>query len=351
MKQILISMIAALALCLSAQAQEGPAVPKLMGMPEFYDQFDATGQYIDNLIWGLRTTSESDATALAEQLTARAKWDRDRIEGMSSGKYENNSALYNKLTSELKNWVAFYVRMREVVNFFFSEDLRRDPNDGSWYLDRQIKFPVGVTMAGVQASMAGVLNDKVTSFTYYEKSNKCCFCSTSLVPIVADADQIAMAKRDQNMLANIGILFTGYPVEWCESTQRGSDQYLFSMARSKARGYANFAKIAIESNSPDVLEFQPMPKAGSMNGSWKAQALALAKANVAGVTDAVITSDDWWVEKNALGTPIRRIIRGYIIRHDSYGKTANEFSWAQDYQGGSYGKLHTWGMGKLFYVK
>ena len=66
MKQILISMIAALALCLSAQAQEGPAVPKLMSMPEFYDQFDATGQYIDNLIWGLRTTSESDATALPE---------------------------------------------------------------------------------------------------------------------------------------------------------------------------------------------------------------------------------------------------------------------------------------------
>lgn len=351
MKRILFSMIAALAICLPALAQDGPTVPKLMSMPEIYDQYDATGQYIDELIWGLRTASQDDVTTLAQQLTARAKWDRDRIEGMDNGKYQYSAALANKLSSELKNWAAFYVKMREIVNLFFSEDLRRDPNDGSWYLDRQIKFPVGMTMAGVQASMAGVINDKVTSFTYYEKSNKCCFCSTSLVPIVADSDQIAMAKRDQNMMANIGILFEGYPVEWCEATQRGSDKYMFSMTRSKARGYANFAKIAIESNSPKVLEFQPMPKAGAMNKSYKSQALSLAQANVSGVTDVVITSDDWWIEKNALGVPIRRIIYGYIIRRDSYGKIANEFSWAQDYQGGSYGKLHTWGMGKLIYVQ
>lgn len=351
MKQILVSMLAVLAFCLPARAQDGPAVPKLMSMPEFYDTYDATGQYIEELIWGLRTASQSDITVLAEQLTARAKWDRDRIKGMDEGRYAYNAALSNKLSSELKNWVAFYVRLREVVNFFFSEDLRRDPKDGSWYLDRQIKLPVGVTMPGVPASMAGVKNDKATSFTYFVKTNRSCFCSTSLVPIVADADQVAMAQRDQNMMANIGILFEGYPVEWCEATQKGADQYLFSMARSKARTYARFAKMAIEGNSPDVLDFQPMPKPGSLNGSLKAQALALAQASVPGVQDVIITSNEWRVEKNALGTPIRRVISGYIIRRDAYGKIANEYTWAQDYQGGSYGKLHTWTMGKLIYVK
>lgn len=351
MKKILVSMLAVLAFCLPARAQDGPAVPKLMSMPEYYDPYDATGQYMENLIWGLRTASQSDVTTLAEQLTARAKWDRDQIQGMDDGRYTYSAALSNKLSSELKNWVAFYARMREIVNLFFPADLRRDPNDGSWYLDRQIKFPVGMTMAGVPASMAGVNNAKVTSFSYFENTNRCCFCSTSMVPIVADADQLAMAKRDQNMMANIGILFEGYPVEWCEATQKGSNQYMFSMTRSKARGYANFAKMAIEGNSPDVLDFQPMPKPGSMHGSLKAQALALAQASVAGVLDVVITSNEWRVEVNALGTPVRRVINGYIIRKDAYGKTANEYSWAQDYQGGSYGKLHTWTMGKLFYVK
>ena len=94
-----------------------------------------------------------------------------------------------------------------------------------------------------------------------------------------------------------------------------------------------------------------MPKPGSLNGSLKAQALALAQASVPGVQDVIITSNEWRVEKNALGTPIRRVISGYIIRRDAYGKIANEYTWAQDYQGGSYGKLHTWTMGKLIYVK
>jgi hypothetical protein len=96
-----------------------------------------------------------------------------------------------------------------------------------------------------------------------------------------------------------------------------------------------------------------MPKAGGMNASMKAKALAAEKSKFKDVLDVVVTSDSWTIEKTAAGVPIRRVIYGYSIGKTKDGKRATRVSWAEEYQGGGkYGSLHTYGVGgDSFYVK
>ncbi len=110
---------------------------------------------------------------------------------------------------------------------------------------------------------------------------------------------------------------------------------------------------ALKLNTPGNLEFKSMPKAGGMNASMKAKALAAEKSKFKDVLDVVITSDSWNIEKTAAGVPIRRVIYGYSIGNTKDGKRATRVSWAEEYQGGGkYGSLHTYGVGgDSFYVK
>ena len=117
--------------------------------------------------------------------------------------------------------------------------------------------------------------------------------------------------------------------------------------------YANAADQAIAQNSPENIEYKAMPKAGAMHSKFKAEALAIAKAEEPGVIDIIITSNDWDVKMNGL-VPERRNIYGYYITQDKNGKICKDRMWTQKYQGdGKYGKLKAGGVGVSsdFYVK
>ena len=110
---------------------------------------------------------------------------------------------------------------------------------------------------------------------------------------------------------------------------------------------------AMANNTPENIEYHAMPKAGSMQAKFKAEALAIAKADDPKVIDIVITSDDWDVLMKGL-VPERRNIYGYYITQDELGKICKERVWTQKYQGnGNYGKLKAGGVGVSadFYVK
>ena len=117
--------------------------------------------------------------------------------------------------------------------------------------------------------------------------------------------------------------------------------------------YANAADEALAQNTPDNIEYKAMPKAGSMQAKFKAEALAIAKADDPKVLDVIITSNDWDVVMKGL-VPERRNIYGYIVTQDELGKKCSERVWTQKYQGdGKYGTLKAGGVGVSsdFYVK
>ena len=117
--------------------------------------------------------------------------------------------------------------------------------------------------------------------------------------------------------------------------------------------YANAADQAIANNTPENIDYKPMPKAGSMQAKFKSEALAIAKADDPKVIDIVITSNDWDVVMKGI-VPERRNIYGYYITQDENGKKCTERVWTQKYEGnGNYGKLKAGGVGVSadFYVK
>jgi len=120
-----------------------------------------------------------------------------------------------------------------------------------------------------------------------------------------------------------------------------------------ANDWVTRVDAALANNKPENIEYKPMPKAGTMHAKFKAEALAIAKADDPKVIDVVITSNDWDVVMKGL-VPERRNIYGYYITQDELGKICTERVWTQKYQGdGKYGKLRAGGVGVStdFYVK
>lgn len=120
-----------------------------------------------------------------------------------------------------------------------------------------------------------------------------------------------------------------------------------------ANDWVTRVDAALANNKPENIEYRPIPKAGTMHAKFKAEALAIAKADDPKVIDVVITSNDWDVVMKGL-VPERRNIYGYYITQDELGKICTERVWTQKYQGdGKYGKLRAGGVGVStdFYVK
>lgn len=325
----------------------GPEIPRIMAMETSYSDYDESGKYLNSVAWGLRKTSQSEAKTLAEKLTARFKWVRKTLQEMQQGE---NYELEMQLKKEFGNWQAFYVKIGEIMNLINNGDYKKD-NTGAFYLDRPPLMHVGMHVAGNQASEEGVMG--IGSVLFTRNKGKAYFCDYKLDPVFAEEDALRVAKLDLNMATNISILFEGYPVEWCRETQNGVMKDQFAIYYQKALTYASALKEAIKGNSLDNLEFKPVPKAGSMNASLNAQALAAEKKKGKDAIKVVIVSNSWEIQKNALGQPVRRVVYGYSIANTKHGKMATRVSWAEDYQGGGkYGSLNAYGVGtEYFYVK
>ncbi len=128
-----------------------------------------------------------------------------------------------------------------------------------------------------------------------------------------------------------------------------TDRYMYEYSTM----YATAIDEALAANTPENIEYKPMPKAGAMHAKFKAEVLAIAKADDPEVIDVIITSSDWDVKMNGL-VPERRNIYGYIITQDKHGKICKDRMWTEKYQGnGNYGKLKAGGVGVSsdFYVR
>ncbi|MBR3302959.1 MAG: hypothetical protein IKI67_02090 [Bacteroidales bacterium] len=333
-----------------ASVSSGPESPKIMSLPQAYNDYDEAGKYINEVAWGLRKTSLAEAKALANKLNARAKWIVETLEAAEKGSVKIEAEQKFDMKKELSNWDYFYGILRNIMNLLAPVQFQKDSR-GLFYYQGSPMLMCGMHIAGNAASQEGV-SGRNKSLLFTHKDNKSFFCSASLEPIFAEEDDIRVARLDLNMAENIAAMIQGYPIEWCRSTKRGVMQDEYDIVLQKALTYSTTLKAAIAGNSLSNLDFKPMPKAGSMNASLKSKALSVQKAKNKSCVDVVIVSNSWEVKKNSLGVPIRRIVYGYSISTTKHGKMATRVSWSEEYQGGSYGALRAYGVGaESFYVK
>ena len=341
----------------STSIPSGPEIPELMSIEPSSSQLDASDVYMDKLAWGLRKNPVESVKALAHKLNARAKWDTEMLTQMEEGSVERDSQLEAQLIKELKNWSYFLIKCGQIVNTAVtSVNWKKDEHGKFYYNDVYPIFSVGMWSAGVQVSQDDVkgFGSMVSRATESRKFRFCTEGSTAMNPIIVDDDHVRVAKLDYNMMRNIAWLFEGYPIEWWKEQCNGDyKQDLYEKYYYGALLFCEAISEALKLNTPGNLEFKSMPKAGGMNASMKAKALAAEKSKFKDVLDVVITSDSWNIEKTAAGVPIRRVIYGYSIGNTKDGKRATRVSWAEEYQGGGkYGSLHTYGVGgDSFYVK
>ena len=102
-----------------------------------------------------------------------------------------------------------------------------------------------------------------------------------------------------------------------------------------------------QKNSLGMQEKLPVPKDGMNNPTLAAQMLKLAQAKYPdmGIVKVVIRDADWTIERDALGQPLRKRIGTYIIRKSGDGYLMTDHSFAQPYEGGSYGSTIHYAVG------
>ena len=166
-----------------------------------------------------------------------------------------------------------------------------------------------------------------------------------------NAADLEGAKKCAKQMHLFQIFTKDTPQLWDELGEKYSNTQKYMYYNQNV--YANAADQAIANNTPENIDYKPMPKAGSMHAKFKAEALAIAKADDPNVLDVIITSNDWDVVMKGI-VPERRNIYGYIFTKDELGKKCSERVWTQKYQGNNnYGKLKAGGVGVSsdFYVK
>ena len=191
----------------------------------------------------------------------------------------------------------------------------------------------------------------VQGITLVSRNGKYVFATLGGQGSFLNAADLEGAKKCAKQMHLFQIFTKDIHLLWDELGEKYSDTKKYMYYNQNV--YANAADQAIANNTPENIDYKPMPKAGSMHAKFKAEALAIAKADDPKVIDIVITSNDWDVVMKGL-VPERRNIYGYYITQDELGKKCTERVWTQKYQGnGNYGKLKAGGVGVSadFYVK
>lgn len=370
MKRIYIALFAfcALLLAVPAQAQSSqqrPPKPELLGLiPIDETGGEATQEYMYRTFWGLRYIPFAQTKAYAAQMTAWMKWADQVSDEMENGTRPQDKALYDELVRGAKNWMSFYLMLCTHFDPFYTDiDLKKN-SQGQWAYKTQFpRFSTGVFTTEYPASEfidGKSMKGKNCLVSYKDGKRPFRFghfiefpdAPPKFQPDIISDEEIEIAKKECNLALNVALLFEGYPVETFQPI-RSAPSIDFDVTYHKALMYYTAVTEAIANNTPDKMEFEPMPKAGGMHASMKAKVLAIEKGISKDVVDVVITSDFWQIERNAAGQPIRRVIFGYSIVNTANGKMANRVSWAEEHQGGGkYGDLHAYGNGtESFYVK
>ena len=97
-----------------------------------------------------------------------------------------------------------------------------------------------------------------------------------------------------------------------------------------------YIKQAVANNSPDKIEYAPMPKKGALHEQFAKEALQTITTqsdNYKDVYEVIIDADNWQVESKFGGIE-RRKFGGWGLKKYKYGIRAFRVQWCQDYLGG-----------------
>ena len=122
-----------------------------------------------------------------------------------------------------------------------------------------------------------------------------------------------------------------------------------------ARVMFDYIGKALANNSPDKIEFAPMPKKGALHGQFAKEALETIRTqadNYKDVYEVVVDADDWQTETK-FGGIVRRKFGGWGLKKLKHGVRAYRVQWCQDHLGGGkYGPLRLYATaGGSMYVK
>ena len=283
---------------------------------------------IDQFVQQLGKMDHEKTKAFAEQINARAEYNKYMLENMKTGgPVPFDATIFSTATDEKQNWKTLYGNLLNRGSVYGPGNLRK--TDQGWGTDTKIQ----------------IIIDTKNGIFVTTKDNKGMFCSLGGDGIYVDEDKLPLAKEAFTFNLNAAALLEGFAQHQDDALERSYNRALMA---------AKFIGEAIANNSPDNLEKRAKPKAGSMNGAWRAKALALAKQKFTNVVDVIIVSSSWDIKKNALGIPINRIIYGYVLTSDKVGTRAMRVSWDQKHSGGgNYGALNNYGVAaeSPFYVK
>ena len=97
-----------------------------------------------------------------------------------------------------------------------------------------------------------------------------------------------------------------------------------------------YIKQAVANNSPDKIEYAPMPKKGALHEQFAKEALQTITTqsdNYKDVYEVIIDADSWQIGSK-LGAIERRKFGGWGLKKYKYGIRAFRVQWCQDYLGG-----------------
>ena len=129
----------------------------------------------------------------------------------------------------------------------------------------------------------------------------------------------------------------------------------FRKSSLAARVMFDYIRKALANNSPDKIEFAPMPKKGALHAEFAKAALETIRTqsdNYTDVYEVIIDADSWQTEAK-FGGIVRRKFGGWGLKKKKYGIRAFRVQWCQDHLGGGkYGPLRLYATaGGNMYVK
>ena len=257
---------------------------------------DAIAKYIDELG---RTTNSKLVGDFKKAIDARAEEDRKIVEanGDEADKAKDELSLYNLFLDQLghQTLVGYFEGdvdlEKNVVNF---KELRIRTTNSSVYVrtcpeDKKLYF---YEMNGARGYVEGedikAVQEAQRRFYY--------------------VDYFLMNREDKDFRKN-------------------------SLA---ARVMFDYIKKALANNSPDKIEFAPMPKKGALHAEFAKEALKTITTqsdNYTDVYEVIIDADSWQTEAK-FGGIVRRKFGGWGLKKRKYGIRAFRVQWCQDHLGG-----------------
>ena len=175
-----------------------------------------------------------------------------------------------------------------------------------------------------------------------------------------------VAGYNENTKGQIAFLVAGRPNEPAIVDPLPEDEYQEEMARYnnlalmlrqeppkeqypelQTAQLARSLIVQAQKNSFALQVKMPMPEDGMNNPALAAEMLKLAQTKFPnmGIVKIIIRDSDWTIERDALGQPLRKRIGTFVIKKEGDNYRMTDHSFAQPYEGGSYGSTIHYAVG------